>query len=153
MFFFSRFVRLQNKRRRRTREQRLKQKGRGSIASWRTCRLPLFFLLHTIWLNRSVFRTDSRKKEEKVYMSLPPTVLVFVYWPNYNVLLERWHCSTVHCGFVMQTGLFHLFFIPVIQLMIKSNSCRDSVSSVGRVPVCWAYPNGQTTNQGLQKEN
>ena len=78
-------------------------------------------------------------------------MLVFVYWPNYNVLLERWHCSTVHCGFVMQTGLFHLFFIPVIQLMIKSNSCRDSVSSVGRVPVCWAYPNGQTTNQGLQK--
>ena len=33
VFFFSRFVRLQNKKGRRTPDQRLKQKGRGSIAS------------------------------------------------------------------------------------------------------------------------
>ena len=134
MFFFFSFFRLQNKKGRRTPDRRLKQKGRGSIASWRTCRLALFSLLHTIGLNRSVFPTDSRKKEEKVY-----SVLVLDYWPNYNVLIERWHCSTNHCRLLMQTGLFHVFFHSLIQLMIKSNSCLDSVSSVGRVPVCWAY--------------
>ena len=150
MFFFP-FFSSPKQKERRTPDRRLKQKGRGLIASWRTCTLPLFSLLHTIGLNRSVFPTDSRKKEEKVYMSLTPTLRLCSFTDLMSI--ERLHRSTIHCRLIMQTGLFHLFFHSLIQLMIKSNSCLDSVSSVGRVPVCWAYPNGQTTNQGFQKEN
>ena len=54
-------------------------------------------------------------------------MLECVCWPYYNVLIERWHCSTNHCGLLIQTGLFHLFFHSLIQLMIKWNSYRDSL--------------------------
>ena len=70
--------------------------------------IPLFSLLHTVGLNRSVFPTDSRKKDEKVYMPLPPTLCLCVFTdPMY---LERWHGTANHCRLLMQTSLFHLFF-------------------------------------------